>query len=157
MCRPLPRGTRILLDPDSGASAPLAAELHCLNRQVLQTVRTIIARSRTQPIIILQGDHGTESLDQFANYPVLPNVEQNRERFRAFGAYYLPDGGAAMIPDSISIVNVLRYVFSYYFDADLPPLPNTMYFSYWSHPYDLTEVDSNFHVVRPAVTGASSR
>lgn len=151
-CRPLPRGTRLQRHADSAGRAALAAELQCLNRQILHTVRTLIAQSDPQPIIILQGDHGTQSLNPFGSLTALPTPEQARERFQPFGAYYLPDGGGAVIPDSTSMVNILRYVFSYYFDADLPPLPNTMYYSHWERPYGLTEVGPDFHVVQPGRT-----
>lgn len=127
----------------------LPGELHCLNTQTLKMVHGLLDGSRTAPIIILQGDHGSQSLKLFANESALPTIPQARERFRPFGAYYLPDGGAAAFPDSTSIVNVLRYVFSYYFNADLPPVPNTMYYSHWMYPYRMTEVDANFHAVSP--------
>jgi hypothetical protein len=142
-CRPLPAGAELQYGSSPGGRAALADELRCLNAQVLQTVRTIIAESPTPPIIIIQGDHGTQSLKLFES-DGLPTVAQARERFRAFGAYYLPDGGAAAIPDSITIVNVLRYVFGYYYGAELPPLPNTMYYSHWKRPYRLTPLDDDF-------------
>jgi hypothetical protein len=126
----------------------LPGELHCLNYQTLKMVRALIAKSAVPPIIILQGDHGSQSLKPFASFTAVPNTEQARERFRPFGAYYLPDGNDGVIPDSTSIVNVLRYVFNYYFATDLPPIPNTMYYSHWAYPFRITEVDANFHVVR---------
>jgi hypothetical protein len=132
----------------SPGATGLSGELECLNRQTLRMVHALIARSSVQPIIILQGDHGSQSLKQFVSYTALPNTDQARERFRPFGAYYLPGSPAGMIPDSTSIVNVLRYVFDYYFNTDLKPLPNTMYYSHWMYPYRMTEVDANFHVVR---------
>ncbi|MEO7043295.1 MAG: hypothetical protein ABI035_13620 [Gemmatimonadaceae bacterium] len=147
-CRPLPRNTALQWGATPLGRRELEAELGCLNREVVRMVRAIIARAKTPPVIILQGDHGSQALNIFASTSGLPSVEQARERFRPFGAYYLPGGGAAALPDSISIVNVLRYTFSYYFNADLPPLPNTMYYSHWMYPYRLTQVDSNFRVVR---------
>jgi hypothetical protein len=39
---------------------------------------------------------------------------------------------------------VLRYVFGYYYGADLPPLPNTMYYSHWKRPYRLTPLGDDF-------------
>jgi hypothetical protein len=64
------------------------------------------------------------------------------------------------MPESTSIVNVLRHVFSYYFDADLPPLPNTMFYSY-QLPYAMTELDDDFRAaardqVRPSIGRRSS-
>lgn len=148
-CQPLPRGAPLPRHDDAAGRAALAAEMACLNGQILATVHTLIARSNPKPIIILQGDHGTQALGIFVSSHTLPTLAQARERFRPFGAYYLPDGGAAVIPDSLSLVNVLRYVFGYYFGADLPPLPNTMYYSHWHYPYRLTEVAPDFHVIRP--------
>src|SRR5439155_4661349 len=130
------------------ADGSLASELRCLNRETLQTVRALQSHTGTPPIIIVTGDHGTQSLRPFESDTAAPTEAQARERFRAFGAYYLPDGGSAAIPDSLSLVNVLRYVFGYYFGADLPPLPNTMFFSHWRVPYRLTELTDDFHVAR---------
>jgi hypothetical protein len=129
-----------------GSHAMLRDQVQCVNRQTLQTVRALVVRSHPLPIIIIQGDHGTEeSLNPPLSDRAVPTAEQARERFRAFGAYYLPGGGAAAIPESTSVVNVLRHVFSYYFDADLPPVPNTMFYSY-DLPYAMTKLDDDFRV-----------
>ena len=40
------------------------------------------------------------------------------------------------------MVNVLRYVFSRYQDADLPPLADTAFFSSVSRPYKFTPMDT---------------
>ncbi|HEX7980252.1 MAG TPA: hypothetical protein VF461_16700 [Gemmatimonadaceae bacterium] len=136
-------------DRSLASHAMLRDQVQCVNEQTLKTVRALIARSQPSPIIIIQGDHGTEeSLNPPLSDTAVPDVEQARERFRAFGAYFLPGGGAAAIPESTSVVNVLRYVFSYYFGADLPPLPNTMFYSY-QLPYAMTELDDDFRVARP--------
>lgn len=119
-------------------------QLACIDSLVLQTVTTILQRSRVAPIIVLQGDHGTQSLNVFASRTRLPSRLQAAERFQPFGAYYLPAGGGAAVPDSTSVVNVLRYVFAYYYGADLPPLPNTMYYSHWKFPYRLTQLTPEF-------------
>jgi len=134
-------------DHSPASHAMLRDQVQCVNGQTLKMVHALFARSHPQPIIILQGDHGTEeSLDPPLSASAVPTVEQARERFRAFGAYYLPDGGAVAIPESTSVVNVLRHVFSYYFDADLPPVPNTMFYSY-QLPYAMTKLDDDFRVV----------
>ena len=136
-------------DHSATSHAMLRDQVQCVNEQTLKTVRALIARSQPSPIIIIQGDHGTEeSLNPPLRETAAPDVEQARERFRAFGAYYLPGGGSAVMPESTSVVNVLRYVFSYYFNADLPPLPNTMFYSY-QLPYAMTELDDDFRVARP--------
>jgi hypothetical protein len=143
-------------DHSPASHAMLRDQVQCVNGQTLKTVRALVARSHPHPIIIIQGDHGTEeSLNPPLSDTAVPTAEQARERFRTFGAYYLPGGGAVAIPESTSVVNVLRHVFAYYFDADLPPVPNTMFYSY-QLPYSMTELDDDFRVapreqVRPRV------
>jgi hypothetical protein len=145
-CRPLPA--------PSWNVADFSGHLRCVNSLTLRTLRELITRSAIPPIIILQGDHGTQSLHPFDNTPGVLTTAQARERFRALGAYYLPDGGAAAMPDSVSIVNVFRYVLDYYFDADLPPLPDTMYFSNWVYPYAMTRVGDDFRPAGPRRTAS---
>jgi hypothetical protein len=94
----------------------------------LATVRRILARSRIPPVILLQGDHGTDFL-RWAN------PAHVRERSGAFGAYYLPDGGARSWPDTVTPVNLFRLVFDTYFGTDLPLLSNAVYPSTESAPY----------------------
>jgi hypothetical protein len=126
----------------------LRNQVKCVSGWALETVRAILAASDPEPIIIVQGDHGPDQGEIGLVTP--PTPEQLSDRFRPFGAYYLPDGGDAAIPDSLSVVNVLRYVFGYYFGADLPPVPDKMYFSHWQVPYRLREVGSDFHFVDEA-------
>ena len=148
-------------DHSPASHAMLRDQMQCVNGQTLKTVRALVARSQPHPIIIIQGDHGTEeSLNPPLSDTAVPTTEQARERFSTFGAYYMPGGGAVAIPESTSVVNVLRHVFSYYFDADLPPAPNTMFYSY-QLPYAMTELDDDFRVVpqehvRPSVGRRSS-
>jgi hypothetical protein len=58
-----------------------------------------------------------------------------RERLGAFGAYYLPDDGAAAFGDSVTVVNVLGHVLRRYFGAELPPAPDDRYLSIESAPF----------------------
>ena len=85
-----------------------------LNRMVLHTVTEILHRSPVPPIIILQGDHGTNLLRYSdAKSASLVSPAQARERFGAFGAYYLPDGGGPVRGQRF-VVNVLQRILSYY-------------------------------------------
>ncbi len=103
-------------------------QLECVNRQVFDFLPTLLARSPA-PIILLQSDHGTRTVRDYD-----PDVHervpyhQARERHGAFGAYYLPDG-EGIVPESITTVNLLRYVFSHYFGADLPPVSDGLFYS----------------------------
>ena len=75
---------------------------------------------------------------------------QARERFGAFGAYYLPDGGGRLFSDSVTLVNVFQKVLSHYFGADIPPAPDDLYMSLERTPYDFAKLDPAS--MRPLVT-----
>jgi len=125
-----------------GAPRGYPRQLQCLDGLVLQLVDSILAHSRVPPVILLQGDHGTKTL----HAPVARSVSRigpaaARERFGAFGAYYLPDGGAKAFGDTVTVVNVLGNVLRYYFAADLPREPDNLYLSVQSKPFLFKQVE----------------
>jgi hypothetical protein len=124
---------------------PYLEQLECINRMVLQTVREILRASEVPPIIILQGDHGTKLLHAtgYARAGEVPPAAA-RERFGAFGAYYLPDGGAAAFGDTVTVVNVLGNVLRYYFGAHLPRAGDEQYLSPADFPYAFRKVDARW-------------
>jgi hypothetical protein len=135
-CRPV---------PPHGAKRKRVAyvnQLRCLNQLVLSSVTALIQRSPTPPVILLQGDHGTSTLN-FSWAPTAAAVSpaQARERFGAFGAYYLPHGGSRLVSDSVTIVNVLQKVLAYYLGADVTASPDDMYMSIERRPYAFARVD----------------
>jgi hypothetical protein len=117
-------------------------QLNCLNGLVLQLVTTLIRSSPQPPIILLQGDHGTNTL-RFSNSPTAEAIpiEKARERFGAFGAFYLPGGGDREFGDSVTLVNVMGNVLRYYFGADLPREPDDMYLSLEGSPFRFHRVN----------------
>lgn len=159
-CGPTPRykegGNR-----PGGRAANYLGQLQCLNGMILATVTRLIRDSETPPVILLQGDHGTAVL----RYSKVPSAEQVPaeaawERFGAFGAYYLPEGGAAAFGDTVTVVNVLGNVLRHYFGADLPREPDELYLSIEALPYHFLRVDPAWlaggHPVRP-LQGAEAR
>jgi hypothetical protein len=125
--------------------APYIEQVECLNRMLLGTVTEILRASEVPPIILLQGDHGTKLLGATA-YPDAEEVPPDaaRERFGAFGAYYLPDGGAAAFGDTVTVVNVLGNVLRYYFGAHLPRAGDEQYISPADFPYEFRRVDARW-------------
>lgn len=122
--------------------APYVAQLECLDRQLLQLVSALRAKSHPQPIIIIVGDHGSRFTDPYYySHANRVSPEFVRERFGAFGAFYLPAGGDSVFARRTTLVNVLRNVLRYYFGADLPPVPNAQYVS-GEHPYSFVPVDT---------------
>lgn len=123
-------------------AANYLGQLQCLNGMVLATVTRLIRDSEVPPVILLQGDHGSAVL----RYSESPSAEQVPaeaawERFGAFGAYYLPEGGAEAFGDTVTVVNVLGNVLRHYFGADLPREPDEQYLSIEAHPYHFLRVD----------------
>jgi len=118
-------------------------QLNCINRMALDLVDTLLRTSKIPPIILLQGDHGTKTLGA----PNMRSVNAispaaARERFGAFGAYYLPAGGASVFGDTVTVVNVLGNVLRYYLGADLRPEPNDLYMSVGRALYALRRIDA---------------
>ncbi|HEX6433530.1 MAG TPA: sulfatase-like hydrolase/transferase, partial [Gemmatimonadales bacterium] len=116
-------------------------QLQCLIRLILHTVSTILQRSTVPPVILLQGDHGTNLLrySDAASAKAVTSAQAS-ERLGAFGAYYLPGAGRALFADSVTVVNVLQKVLSYYAGADVSPQPDDLYVSLERTPYDFAPV-----------------
>jgi hypothetical protein len=135
-CRPV---------PPHGAKRKRVAyvnQLQCLNRLLLATVSALLKQSPTPPVILLQGDHGTSTLNfSWARNAAAVTPAQARERFGAFGAYYLPGGGSRLMSDSVTLVNVLQKVLGYYLGADVQPSGDELYMSIERKPYDFVQVD----------------
>ena len=88
--------------------------------------------------MIIQADEGPlacQSVDCVAFTP-----EYEKIRSGVLNAMYLP-GVTTKLPDRFSNVNTFRFIFSHYFGADLPPLPDRIYT--WpdnEHIYDFRDV-----------------
>jgi hypothetical protein len=132
-----PVPARAGLEPDDAA---YVEQVKCIHRLTLALARRLVASSAPAPVVIFQADHGSKSLDALHSSGV-PGVPALRERFGAFGAYYLPDGGADAFGDPPTTVNVLGFVLSYYAGADVRREPDSLYFSLAESPYDLYPID----------------
>jgi hypothetical protein len=122
-------------------------QLQCLNGMVLATVGHLIRDSKVPPVIILQGDHGTAMRGHWIKSSRAAKVENVPasvawERLGAFGAYYLPDGGAAAFGDTVTVVNVMGNVLRRYFGAELPPESNEHYLSVTHDPFRFRRVET---------------
>jgi len=130
---------------DSGANElPMkrayVAQIQCVNRKVLKLARTLIADSKTPPIIIIQADHGHGRLGRL--FPSLDSAgtERAAERIDPFAAYYLPGHPPGVVYDSITPVNVLPRIFNHYFDAGIPRQPDATFWSTWDEPFKFTRM-----------------
>ena len=111
--------TPSISDPESA----FFNQLEFVNNRTLEMVDTIQKKSSVPPIIIIQGDHGsnlgvplyTDSLgNQYTPY------------FEIMNAYCFPNGGNSVIYPSISPVNSFRVMFNTYFDGDYKILDDSL-------------------------------
>jgi hypothetical protein len=87
-------------------------QVEFINNQILPVIEEIIQKSKTPPIILLEGDHGYYDTDRFANLM----------------AFYGPPDMMEELYPTISPVNSFRTVFRTVFNTDYPPLPDVSYF-----------------------------
>ncbi|MBI2050333.1 MAG: hypothetical protein HYT31_00830 [Parcubacteria group bacterium] len=96
-----------------------------VNKKVLALVDQLLTKSETEPIIIIQGDHGpwsTAGEDRSTG-------RFYRERMRILNAYYMPGNGETNFYETITPVNTFRIIFNTYFDGDFDILKDRNYFS----------------------------
>jgi hypothetical protein len=139
-CHPVQR--RFTRGWGQGREKAYLDQARCLNNVVLHTVTALLQRSDTPPIILLLGDHGTNSL-HYSDAPTAAAVTpaQARERFGAFGAFFLPGEGAGLLADSVTLVNIIPTVLNRYFGAGIPIAPDHLYMSLERTPYAFVEID----------------
>jgi hypothetical protein len=111
-------------------------QLIFINKKIEAAVDEILSKSAHPPIIILQGDHGSGSMLDWAN---LENTNL-KERLSIFNAYYLPEGGGEKLYPEITPVNTFRIIFNHYFGTDLQLLEDKCYFSSWRALYKFIDV-----------------
>jgi hypothetical protein len=93
-----------------------------INKQILPIIDQILAESGTPPVIILQGDHGTDG----------------QNRMAIFSSYYVPDEMEERLYPGISPVNTFRLLFDSLFGTGYGLLPDISYYSYATTLYDFS-------------------
>jgi len=93
-----------------------------INKQILPIIDQILAESETTPVIILQGDHGTDGLNRMA----------------ILNSYYVPEEMQSQLYSSISPVNSFRLLFDSLFGSEYGLLPDISYYSYATTLYDFS-------------------
>jgi len=113
-----------------------ANELTYVNTLLKRTINSILKKSQTPPIIIIQGDHGPGTYTSFVD------LESTclEERFSILNAYYFPDHDYSGLSDSTTPVNSFRIILNQYFGANLRLLENKQYYVTWLKPYQFLEV-----------------
>lgn len=86
-------------------------EVEFIDQQMIDIFSTILAESKTPPIIIINADHGQEG----------------DNRYEILNAYYLPDDGSKNLYPTISPVNSFRIIFDTYFGTHYGLRPDGSY------------------------------
>lgn len=120
-------------------------QIDCLNRMLLPLIDRILEQSDPAPVIILQADHGSGRiyLDPMTGETIpLEKLDQVQidDRTQVFAAYHLPQGGGALVYDSITPVNVLPLVFNHYLGTDIRYLEDATYWSEYRRSYIFTRI-----------------
>jgi hypothetical protein len=137
-----PHATRPSRTWGHGREEDYLEQVRCLNKLVLRTVTQVLHRSKSEPVILLVGDHGTNSLGySTASSAEAVSPEQARERLGAFGAFRLPAGSKMNVPDSVTLVNLVPILFNNSFDVGLPLSADSLYMSLEETPYLFARVD----------------
>jgi len=93
-----------------------------VNKRIMKIIDGILMKSKTKPIIIIQGDHGIGGMTDDYEKSV-------KLRMNILNAYYLPGDGEKKLYDSISPVNSFRVILNEYFKTDYKLLPDRSYYS----------------------------
>ncbi|MDC1175406.1 sulfatase-like hydrolase/transferase [Bacteriovoracaceae bacterium] len=104
-------------------------EVSCMNNDILSLVETIEKRDPSA-IIILQGDHGSETNLQLSKHPLSEWSDNDiLERYSIFNAVKAPEECKNKFYNSMSPVNTLRGVLSCLSDKDLNNLEDQYYYA----------------------------
>jgi hypothetical protein len=111
-------------------------QLVFVNTELLRMVDEILASSPTEPIIILQADHGSGA------YTDWDSVERTNlvERFGILNAYFFPTEAYDQLYPQITPVNSFRVVLNQFFGQDLTLLEDLTWMSLWETPYRFVDV-----------------
>ena len=114
-----------------------------ITQRIQGVIQNIISNSQTQPIIVLQSDHGPGSMLHWSS----PEQTNMRERMSILNAYYFPDRDYSDLYPSISPVNTFRIILNKYFQYDYDILRDESYYSSVGSPYFFYELTQDLDVV----------
>ncbi len=111
-------------------------QLRFLDNQILEVIDSLLAGSKTRPVIIVEGDHGSKL---GLNQETLKGSDL-KESFGNLVAVYGPDSVQHLLYPKITSINTFRVLLDGLFGENLPLLPDRSFYSPFSQPYRFTEV-----------------
>jgi hypothetical protein len=107
-------------------------QVQYVNARMKDVIQQILSTSTSQPIIIIQGDHGGG-----LNLTLSPQTSCLWERFSILNAIY-PSNDA--LYESMTPVNTFRVIMNSYLKTNYNLLPDRHFFSPLGQPYNFTEI-----------------
>jgi len=105
----------------------LRDQIMFINGQLSSVVDEILAKSETEPIVIIQSDHGFEFFMTDMPDGFFESDAFNRARIKNLSAFYLPGNKKTLLPNNMTNVNTFRFIFKNYFNADYDLLEDKVY------------------------------
>ncbi|MEZ6091021.1 MAG: hypothetical protein R3C05_23970 [Pirellulaceae bacterium] len=110
--------------------------------RVLEVVDSLIASSKTPPVIIIQADHGTGTRADSRSVAYSQD-DSAMERMPILNAYLVPQDVRNKLYPEISPVNSFRLLLSGLFeDENLQALEDHSFYSWYNDPYRLSDVST---------------
>ncbi|MGH2582506.1 MAG: hypothetical protein ACRDFQ_06380 [Anaerolineales bacterium] len=117
-------------DPNTNETALYRDQVAYLNSRLVDIVAKIISETKTPPVIIVQGDHGSP-------------VSSDRGRMQILNLYLIPQNGEVNLYPKITPINTFRIIFNSLFETHLPLLEDKSYFSQYQHPFDFQMIPND--------------
>ena len=113
-------------------------QIQFVNKKLKKLIAYILDHSPSDPVIILQSDHGPGNQLNWEN----PAASNMKERLAILNAYYLPIKNISLknherIPaDDMTPVNSFRFIFNLYFNTDYPMIKSQSCLASWRNPFN---------------------
>ncbi len=129
------------------------AQVKFISNKMLEIIKQLKSNSAQEPIIIVQGDHGSASSERFEDeiyWQKYPSKELLVERYGILNAIHIPEMYKMNFPTDHTPVNTFRVILNNLFKDTLQLLPSKSYFANYRKPY-------NFKLINwEAVSGSNS-
>jgi hypothetical protein len=117
-------------------------QLTYLNRRILDDLRSILAASDPAPIVILQGDHGSDASSVGTDPAPLTYVQ---ERMSILNALLLHGCSREGLEEDLTSINTFRLIFRNCFGQPMTLLEDRSFLSAYTDPYAWLEVTDQIH------------
>lgn len=102
----------------TGSMSGYFDQLKYIDKKIVEVVESILANSKEEPIIIIQGDHGIICPPGYS----IPEIN-----YAILNALHLPGFDYSKLDHNLTPVNTFRYILNHYFGTELEILENRIF------------------------------